>query len=736
MELEYEMLPFATAYGNVNQDGSITFLTLRGEVTFGEKVSEIQKLLALCNGHRPLEEVKDESGLTPEDSELILEALQSHRIVMDSRLLGQSFQENSMYPLLSSFDLSPEKVSALTQRAQSSKQDLQSALLPESDMSSIVALASKRGSTRSWASGGLKLHRISGLLQAMYGVCGNTRPVPSAGGLYPLRIHLLFLQGDESFETGSYTYDPKSHSLSKLNMPVSSEFANFLLDSEGIANNATAVICISADMEAVTAKYANRAHRLVFLEAGHVAQNAYLYAAESGFGIVECGGFNDIELSKFLGLKFPEQPILTTLIVGAKAAETSSKFEEHYAGSEWHMRKGMLHGSEKLLRSMSFTTHHYRGYVMPRYVAHTKYTSADPSIPTKYEKLNVGTGMGVCLQEASVKAMGEAYERRSSGNVRVDIECTTEKASYDIYDLCEAAPQHSDYLMQSKLAMRTRESLVSWVKGQRLKDGSTVIAPIDQVFYPIPRKSGQEPLSYFATSTGIAGHPDKSVAIESALFELLERDAIAVTWYGRRTPTLIPPASWDGELRVRVKELKKQAKRDVVFCNLTLDSVPIVMCVITGPTYPHLTTGSAAHWNYANAMSKALDEAELMFHTIRCYPPRKRIIRPEEVETVTDHATLWSSKPSINELSWLINGKEEEPRNRECAWVELLDRFDPAVVDLSNNDGLGISVVRVLSKKLMPITFGFGAEHYGHPRVKMLGYKWNWQYPATPHCLA
>jgi hypothetical protein len=56
------------------------------------------------------------------------------------------------------------------------------------------------------------------------------------------------------------------------------------------------------------------------------------------------------------------------------------------------------------------------------------------------------------------------------------------------------------------------------------------------------------------------------------------------------------------------------------------------------------------------------------------------------------------------------------------------------VVDLTP-EGVtgGLQVVRVLSEKLIPINFGYGSEHRGHPRMAMVGCSWGEEYPSIPH---
>ncbi len=728
--------PLAAAYSAQEADGSLTFLTLAKEISFETEIEAIQSVLRWCNGHRSTNEVLQLSGMGAKEFHDIFDTLVENGIILDACSLGQNFHENSMYPLLITRDLSPEEIGRMSAELRPAvKTKSRLSILPRVEPTGLLEIISDRKSTRSFGPEPITPEQFSSLLMSMYGCVSTHGAVPSAGGLYPLRIFILLLKQVEGYAPGCYEYLRKPHALRLVHKRTSLELTNFLLDSEGIASEASLVVCVTGELEVVTKKYANRAYRLAMLEAGHVAQNAYLFCAERKLSVVEYGGFNDVELSKHLGLKFPSQPILTTIIVGSE----SSNSEEHidtYADSEWFLRHSLLKGESPVIKSLTFSTHHYGAYTMPRYVAHAEYFSADPDTPELHEEFNTSTGAGLSLQEAAVKAMGEAFERQVSGNVRVDMTCSKQLVPYPIYDLCEPAPLHSEYTKRAGLAHYRDSDDRAWVMGRRISDGAKIAAPIDQVFYPVLTKHQSSGLTYHTTSTGVAVHPDSDKAIASALLELIERDAIAVTWYARRSPNKIPYSCWTSELQYRVNRLKQSAHREITFCDISLDSVPVVMCMMYGNSYPHMTTGSAASWNYASAMSKALDEAELMFHSFRGYPIKKRSIDPAAVKTVVDHARLWADSCWSKQLGWLMDGTEVVPKRTAFSMQDLVDKFEPAVIDLRPVSTSGLTAVRVLSNVLMPITFGCGAEHYRHPRVKMLGYEWGWNYPALPHCLA
>src|SRR6202007_2975935 len=87
-------------------------------------------------------------------------------------------------------------------------------------------------------------------------------------------------------------------------------------DSVELVDTCGFALLIAADLRRATAKYANRGYRYTLIEAGHVAQNAYLFCAKHHLGLLEYGGFRDELVGKELRLKYPEESVLLSLFVG------------------------------------------------------------------------------------------------------------------------------------------------------------------------------------------------------------------------------------------------------------------------------------------------------------------------------------------------------------------------------------------------------------------------------------
>ena len=111
-------------------------------------------------------------------------------------------------------------------------------------------------------------------------------------------------------------------------------------------------------------------------------------------------------------------------------------------------------------------------------------------------------------------------------------------------------------------------------------------------------------------------------------------------------------------------------------------------------------------------------------------------INMREVWYPDDHGRFYINPKNFVYAKWLLEGAKESNVTTGDFNGDLY-RFDPVVVDITPKElNCGLTVVRVLSEKLMPINFGYGSEHYGHSRMEVLGLQWNAEYPSPPHFFA
>jgi SagB-type dehydrogenase family enzyme len=174
-----------------------------------------------------------------------------------------------------------------------------------------------RASGRDFAGGPLPAAAAGRLLHAAAAVRDRgeipRRPYPSAGGLYPVELHVA-AQDVECVPDGVHHYDPRAH---ELELRRRGRFGAALADvtvAQPMLAGAQLVIALTAIPERSTWKYGERGWRYAWLEAGHVAANLCLLAEALGLAAVEVGGFYDDELTALLELPAGELPLLLVAV--------------------------------------------------------------------------------------------------------------------------------------------------------------------------------------------------------------------------------------------------------------------------------------------------------------------------------------------------------------------------------------------------------------------------------------
>ncbi len=198
--------------------------------------------------------------------------------------------------------------------------------LPQPPETALTRLARERASCRAFAKKALPLESLSTILWGSYGVSRSDRtllrgslallrPIPSAGGLFPLEIYILSQRVDE-LPDGIHHYNVRHHSLETIQTgPLFEQFkpALFMFDA---VKDANVILLLSAVFNRSQKKYGPRGYRYILLEAGHLAQNVCLLAAESGLSTLCMGGYSDGGLNRLLGLHPRDEGVVYSVAVG------------------------------------------------------------------------------------------------------------------------------------------------------------------------------------------------------------------------------------------------------------------------------------------------------------------------------------------------------------------------------------------------------------------------------------
>jgi SagB-type dehydrogenase family enzyme len=200
--------------------------------------------------------------------------------------------------------------------------------LPPPQATPLLMLLQSRESCRQFHQRTMSQATLSTLLAGSYGVSRVSqlpdsltalfRTVPSAGALYPLELYIA-LENVEGMPDGLHHYNVREHSLETLKDKAEAAALHGALLTEPFIHNANLVFYLAAVFKRTQKKYGPRGYRYILLEAGHVAQNICLLAAEQGLGSLCMGGFLDSKLNHLLGLSAGQEAVVYSVAVGHKA---------------------------------------------------------------------------------------------------------------------------------------------------------------------------------------------------------------------------------------------------------------------------------------------------------------------------------------------------------------------------------------------------------------------------------
>jgi thiazole/oxazole-forming peptide maturase SagD family component len=721
--------PLALLFG-YRSGKKMIFIGRQGEIVLTGLASVIVELLKHCNGLRTISEIKERmAGNSKKYVDELVKVLLHNNIICDSRSVYKIFHCDSINPRQFSYDWTDDDVADILKLPKKQSKLLSGRkifLMPAK--SNLLDLIRHRCTVRNFKPGKISTKKISGLLESIYGL-GKSRSVPSAGGLYPLEIYVAILRGSGNIGRGWYQYDSENRSLLCLEKSSSVERVNQILDSSEVLNNAQAVIFFGADLSRTTLKYSNRGYRFVQLEVGHAAQNANLYCVENGLGAVEWGGYNDLLIARELKLDYPEQAILLAMVVGIPADKERNLYKDKAYNNLCKLKRELV-GAGKPIKWIRLGAAEYKDYVMPRFVGTAKFASK------RRHSRNFSFASGKTTAETSIKVIAEAYERYASGIVRIDKVSSAKDLDAEFLDPRSLTPLSVRQSEIFNLLPFSLEKEWQWVEGTRLSDKKKVYVTVDNAFYPISRSKVGRRLCYYSNSSGVAAHISPRLAVKNALFELIERDAIAVGWYSKRSIFAIPHTLVEEPVLERLRFWVGEG-RCVKFLNFTLDSIPVVVSVIySDQEKPFLIAGAAAAASLKEAVTKSFNEAEFMLLSWRKKATQVKMPELREVVSPREHGVLYFFPEQKAHVSWLLNAKEKEPEARSLE-NDLLSLFDPVAVNITPlKVKSSLFVFRVLSNRLLPLNFGYRTEHYLHPRLKMLGLKWSRNFPAQPHFFA
>ena len=679
----------------ISKEDRIKFILPKQEIVLEKEVTQVAwKVLELCNGLNTVEWIS--SKITGVENEFVvgfINDLNSLGIVIDSRRVYEHFHAISSNPMIYQSGITDEEIAMHVASPRMATKEGVSYSFKPSDDSSIVSLQKERSSCRSFSGESLSIDQIGGVLDVGYSL--SRHAVPSAGGLYPMKIFVILLNDQDDMPAGYYEYDNEKNRLVLFNdRPDPQRIFHAFNDTE-IPFGASVMLVIAADAYRQPHKYSNRGYRFMAIEAGEIAQNIVLGAVESGLATCLLGSMMDNVIVDELQMQ--DCLPFVAIALGKKSSTELESDQSLLAKLEREMLGDDKPVEDTWLIDDTFSNNFEKSYF--QFLART-------------QNGQITSGISTSWSDAKLKALAEGYERQQSMKVFHDVVSSASDLPSPWLDPRVIAPLTDEqYDQLSHLQKFDEKSKIEWVRGKDWQDRE-VFVPIDLVFYPIENLDRK--LVVDTCSSGFATYTDISEATRRGMLEIVERDTMMRHWYEEVSPRKLDYRILPIHIQNRVKYWQDRG-REVFVLDISQYGVIAVEVVITAEEYPCFVSGaSSTLGSFEEATIKAFQEAESRL-IYGLNEPNTRELKPEHVHSVLDHELLYAQSKKYHEhVQFLFEGEVSYITPVAATTAEALAKeLEVAVIDVSEVHSL-LRVVKVFSPKLIPISFGYGAGHHSH----------------------
>lgn len=243
------------------------------------------------------------------------------------------------------------------------------------------------------------------------------------------------------------------------------------------------------------------------------------------------------------------------------------------------------------------------------------------------------------------------------------------------------------------------DAVLDWVPVENAYTQEIRYAPADTVYIG-RREAGDEQACGIADSNGCACGEDADTARSNALLELVERDAVARWWYGRRGRSIVDPAAM-GVAPDFMTYLTERARSVSVFDITTDIDLSAFAAVSADPDRTHVAIGSSCDIDADKAVLSALTEMMQMEFslTMARQAPGMSPLWDAWVRDVTLDTAPLTRDAETTKRHWSRQSRTIDDRLSVC--LEACERRD---VELYFADmtwpSIGVPVMRALSPDL------------------------------------
>ena len=349
-----------------------------------------------------------------------------------------------------------------------------------------------------------------------------------------------------------------------------------------------------------------------------------------------------------------------------------------------------------------------------------------------------GAGGGLEPEEGVVRATAEALERYSCCvyDDRQFLWATANELGAEALDLNTVARCSSAELQNPRCPLQApdKSAPIRWVRGMSLLDGRLVWIPAVMVFLHMPLLSPAERF-WLPISTGCAAHISMERALIGAICEVIERDAVSLTWlqkFSLPKITLDVLPTW---LQSYLERNRKSVGVEQHFFDATTDiGVPTVYSVQIARENVDLAVlvMCSTELDPAAAIAKVIRESassRLAMQSAQTVPENwddfcgvshgaAFMGKPERLPAYD----FLLSSPGRRLLSQMPDLSTGDPRKDLAGLVARFRKrhMDIFAVDLTTDEALrsGMRIVRAIIPGLQPLSFSHRARYLGHPRLR------------------
>jgi ribosomal protein S12 methylthiotransferase accessory factor len=320
-----------------------------------------------------------------------------------------------------------------------------------------------------------------------------------------------------------------------------------------------------------------------------------------------------------------------------------------------------------------------------------------------------GLGLDFDERRAFLACLGEAIERYCMSFPTNKSWLTKEwrKLSRNLKPVKLSLHTPNQYISNGALDDPSKKA-VPWVK---LKGA---FEPKKSIYWPASLVSLPYNLSWGkvgeATSTGVSAHPDRDMAIQGGLLEIIERDALMINFYQQLCPPQIDLGSLIGSSpdSAFIKKIRKSYH--VVIYRLFSDvNIPITLAYIwrnNSSKGVHFGIGAAADLDLDMAINKSLREA-LFTYFYSWHLMDLKQDDPDLIPSLHQHFLFYQGhrfQMLLKEGGSIGYSPERYDKKHLVDQLEIND-LTPYYLDLTTPDikGSGISVIRTVVPGLIDL---------------------------------